>query len=131
MNKNYKVIKINGFRGIITALFVIGCAITGFAVFPGWVLMHIWNYLASIFITMPEMELLHGIILWAIVGLSIYGINNNRFLIGFSSQKSLQEEQIKDIMDKVKSSAEKVNDEITEINEVDRSIADSFDELRK
>lgn len=101
MNKNYKVIKINGFRGVLTAIFIIGCALTGFIVFPGWVCMNIWNACVSQ-TTLPVMTLVHGCILWAIIGLSIYALNNSRSLVGFSSHPALSEEQIKDIMDRVK-----------------------------
>lgn len=116
MNKNYKVIKIYGFRGVLTAIFVIGCAITGFAVFPGWMFMHMWNLLSETLIAMPKMELIHGVILWAIVALSIYGINNNRSLIGFSSAPALNEEQIKDIMNKVKNNAVSMKSVHNDIN---------------
>lgn len=102
MNKNYKVIKINGFRGILTAIFVIGCAAAGFIIFPGWMCMNIWNALVSQTSVLPAMSLLHGSILWAIIALSIYALNNNRSLVGFSSHPVLSEEQIKDIMDRVK-----------------------------
>lgn len=125
MNKNYRVLKINGFRGILLALFVVCCLVTGFAVFPGWIFMHLWNYTASFFIAMPKMDLVQGVILWAIVALSIYGLNSNRFFVGFSSPPPLDDEQIKSIMNRVKSAA---NNETT----VDVSAKDeNLDEIRK
>lgn len=103
MNKrNCKVIKINGFRGLLLALFIGACLLTGFIVCPGWLCMNIWNYTASFFLLMPEMNLVQGVMLWAIIALSIYGINGNRFLVGFSSAPTLNEDQIKNIMERVK-----------------------------
>lgn len=133
MNKNYKVIKINGFRGILTAIFIVCCLATGFLVFPGWVCMHAWNYFASMSMFMPKMMLLHGIMLWSIIALSAYAINNNRFLIGFSAPPALNEEQIKDILSRVKSTAGSTTNPIMkEIKDKDsKSQADSLDEMRK
>lgn len=102
MNRNYKVIKINGFRGVFLALFIICCLLTGFVVFPGWVSMHSWNYCTSFFINIPKMNLQQGIILWTIIALSLYALNKNRFLVGFSSSPMLDDEQIKNIMNRVK-----------------------------
>ena len=45
--KSPKIIKINGFRGIILAVFVCTCLFAGFVVFPGYVAMNIWNHFAS------------------------------------------------------------------------------------
>ena len=44
MNKNYRVITINGVRGIIVAIFIVLGLIAGFIVSPGWVCMKLWNY---------------------------------------------------------------------------------------
>lgn len=131
MNKNFKVIRINGFRGVLTAIFVVCCLATGFIVFPGWLSMHLWNYIASFYILMPKMELIHGIILWAIVALTFYGINNNRMLIGISSPPVLNEDQIKDIMTRVKNSSNAVAPLKNETTETENSSTESLDEIRK
>ncbi len=129
MNRNFRVIKINGFRGILTALFVLSCLATGFIVCPGWLAMNLWNYIASFFVSMPQMQLVHGIILWAIVALTVYGLNNNRCLIGLSAPPSLSEDQIKDIMTRVKNSASAVNSVKSENAEIDNP--EALDEIRK
>ena len=129
MNRNYRVIKINGFRGILTALFVLSCLATGFIICPGWLFMNIWNYIASFFILMPKMQLVHGIILWAIVALTLYGLNNNRCLIGFSSPPSLSDDQIKDIMTRVKNSAGSTNPINNET--LDKESTEFSEEIRK
>lgn len=131
MNRNFKVIKINGFRGVLTAIFVVGCLVTGFVVFPGWLFMNLWNYIASFYILMPKMALIHGIILWAIVALTFYGINNNRLLIGFSAPPTLNEDQIKDIMARVKNNATTITPVNNEANESEKDKSESLDEIRK
>ncbi len=132
MNKNYRVIKINGFRGILTALFIVCCVATGFLVFPGWAFMNLWNYIASFFLLMPKMQLIHGIILWSIVALTIYALNNNRFLIGFSTPPSLNDEQIRDIVSRVKQSAgSATNPIISDSQDKDKFESEPLDEVRK
>lgn len=135
MNKNYKVIKINGFRGLLTAVFVLGCALTGFVVFPAWMCMQLWNAMAENIYALPSMSLVHGILLWGIIGLSLYAINNSRSLIGFASHQALSEEQIKDIMERVKKNATgtsvHTNPLLAEKKESEENCSDSLDEIRK
>lgn len=85
MNKNFHVIKINGFKGLFLALFCLGCLIAGFLIFPGWVCMHIWNYIAGFFVQLPAMHVSHGILLWCIFALSFYAINRGDMTISFGT----------------------------------------------
>ena len=85
MNRKINVIKINGFKGILLAGFIIGCLIAGFLIFPGWVCKNIWNFAAQYFSVLPVMTLLHGTILWVIVALSTYALNQGKFAISFGS----------------------------------------------
>lgn len=85
MNRKINVIKINGFKGILLAGFIIGCLIAGFLIFPGWVCKNIWNFAAQYFNALPVMTLLHGTILWVIVALSTYALNKGKFAISFGS----------------------------------------------
>lgn len=100
MNKRFNVIKINGIKGLILAVFIIGCLITGFLVFPGWLCKGLWNYVAGFFIQMPQMNLLHGIMLWCIIALSIYASNQGNFAIsiGHSVPVPRNDERIKEIL---------------------------------
>lgn len=82
------------------------------------------------------MHLVHGVILWAIVALTVYAINNNHPLIGVSSHPALNEEQIKDIMERVKANApnpvnmpKNIKNEEKKVENNDKS--DSLDEIRK
>lgn len=105
MKRNFNVIEINGFKGIAVALFMLCCLATGFIVFPGWLCMHVWNFVSAYFLDMPVMSLLHGSILWAILALSFYAINNKKFLISFKSvgprPRDYNEERIKQIIKQI------------------------------
>ncbi len=102
MNKNFKIITINGIRGIITLIFVGLGLIAGFIISPGWVCMSLWNYLMKDSVNIAQMNLYQGIMLWAIIALSLYALNNKKALIGIGSYPTLSQEQIKDIILKSK-----------------------------
>lgn len=108
MKKNFKVITINGVRGIFAAIFVVLGLIAGFIISPGWVCMQLWNYGFENSNVVATMNLYQGIILWAIIALSLYALNNKRSLIGFGAYQGLSPEQIKDIMNRAKESEDKI-----------------------
>ena len=89
MRRNAKIIQIAGFRGILTAVFVVTCLGAGFVAFPGLVAMTIWNKYVTV---LPQINLLQGILLWAMVALICYIANNQRLAISFESPKELTEE---------------------------------------
>ena len=47
MKKNLNVIQVRGVRGLIILGMVLCCLTVGFIIFPGWVAMHIWNFIAG------------------------------------------------------------------------------------
>ncbi len=104
MNKNFRVITINGIRGMIVLVFLIMGLIAGFIISPGWVCMKFWNYLFEDSSTIALMNIYQGIMLWAAIVLSLYALNNKKALIGFGSFQGLSPEQIKDIMQQAKDS---------------------------
>ncbi len=116
MKKNFKVITINGIRGAIVALFIVMGLIAGFIISPGWVCMQLWNYAIEEFnIIATTMNIYQGIMLWAIVALSLYALNNKRALIGFGSYQGLSPEQVKDIMNRAKASENRIIKELETI----------------
>lgn len=112
MKRNFKVITINGVRGAIVAIFVVLGLIAGFIISPGWVCMQAWNYFFSDSGVVATMNLFQGVMLWAIIALSLYALNNKRALIGFGSYQGLSSEQIKDIMNRAKASEDKILKEL-------------------
>lgn len=104
MNRNFKVITINGIRGMLTLVFIVLGLIAGFIVSPGWACMKIWNHIFEQSNTIAAMNLFEGIMLWAIIALVLYALNNKRPLIGFGSYQGLSPEQIKEIMKRARQS---------------------------
>ena len=116
MNRNFRVITINGIRGILAAIFVVLGLIAGFVISPGWVCMHIWNYFMVESGRFVMMNLFQGIMLWSIIALSLYAINNRRPLIGFGSYPGLSPDQIKDIISNAKMAENRIKNEIDVLN---------------
>lgn len=114
MKKNFKIITINGFRGIAVAIFVVLGLIAGFIISPGWVCMKAWNYFLTDTSMFVQMNLLHGIMLWGIIALVLYALNGKKTLIGFGAYPKLSPEQIKDIMEKAKSDESKIFKDLEE-----------------
>lgn len=100
MRRNAKIIQINGFRGLLTALFIITCLAAGFIAFPGFVAMNIWNYFAGS--NVPQINLYQGILLWAIIFLTYFIATKQRVAVSFASPRELNEEELKTLMERVK-----------------------------
>ncbi len=104
MNKHGGIIEIRGIKGIITAIFALCCIATGFTVFPGFVAMHIWNLFTPYITDMPQMTLIHGIMLWAILFLIWFAFNGKPLSLHFGCDATMSEEEIKELMEKVNTS---------------------------
>ena len=121
MNKNFKVITINGIRGMLAAFFVVCGLIAGFIISPGWLCMKLWNLISEYSSYSVSMNLFQGIILWAIIALSLYALNNKRALIGFGSYPGLSPEQIRDIMERTKQAEAKFLNDMKERQILDKN----------
>lgn len=122
MNKNFKVITINGVRGIFAAIFVVLGLIAGFIISPGWACMQVWNKVFQDSVSLSTMNLFQGIMLWAIIALTLYALNNKRALIGFGSYPTLSPDQIKDIMNRAKVAELNIKKEIETANSINKEI---------
>ena len=98
MKKNMKVITISGFRGIIFALFIVAGLFAGFFLAPSYACKMLWNYVGANYFPLPHMEFYHGIMLWAIIALSIYAIGGNRVCFAVPKVRNFDEEKIKEIL---------------------------------
>ena len=102
MRRNAHIIQITGFRGILMAVFVVSCLAAGFIAFPAVVAMHLWNY-ASNFVSIPAISFYQGLMLWAIVAITGFIINDRKkFLVAFNPKSELSEEEINKIMERVR-----------------------------
>lgn len=100
MKRNAKIIQISGFKGILTALFIVTCLAAGFIAFPGFVAMNIWNHFAGY--TVPQINIYQGILLWAIIFLAYYITNKQQVAVSFASPKELNEAELNLLMERIK-----------------------------
>ncbi len=121
MNKRGpKVIQICGIRGILTAMFVAICLFAGFVIFPAKVAVVLWNYVATTYISIPQISLWQGCFLWAFVALGVYMLNNKNFAISFQQPMELSDAEMKVLMDRIKmqQQAQRLNAMILKSNDV-------------
>ena len=82
MKRNFKVITINGIRGIFAVIFLVMGLIAGFVISPSWLCMTLWNHFVAASGSVAQMSLWQGLMMWAIIALSLYALNN-KFLHQF------------------------------------------------
>ena len=111
MKKGPKIIQISGIRGLCFAAFVIVCLGAGFIIFPAKVAMHLWNYAATTYLTVPTINLWQGLLLWAFAALSIYLVNNKKNIISFHQPMELNDTEMQILMQRIKlqKEAQKLN----------------------
>ena len=66
MKRNFNVIQINGFRGLLMAAGIVACLIAGFVAFPGFVMKTVWNLVSSCSGSIPFITTMQGVLLWGI-----------------------------------------------------------------
>ena len=102
MKRKMRVIKISGLRGILTVIFIASCLAAGFILFPAKVAMHIWNYAAG-FIGLPLINVYQGLLLWAIVAISGFILNDRKkFLVAFKTPDRLTDKEMKSLLERMK-----------------------------
>lgn len=102
MKKNFKVITINGVRGILAVIFIALGLIAGFVISPAWVCMTVWNHYLSDSTIVGSMNIYQGLLLWTIIALTLYALNGKNQLISFGHYPNLSRDQIRDIMNRAK-----------------------------
>ena len=85
MNKNLKIIDVNGIKGLLIFLFIVTCLIVGFFVFPGFVAMAIWNMMSSFVDMLPQINFIAGLLLWGIIVVSAYMMGRHKVLISLKT----------------------------------------------
>lgn len=102
MKNNLNVIQIRGIKGLVIAGLVVCCLFAGFIVFPGWVGMHIWNYVATNLISIPSIGLVQGVLLWGILVAGYFAFRKDKVVICMKSPKGLDEEELKAVFADIK-----------------------------
>lgn len=102
MKRNTRIIQISGLRGILMVVFIATCLAAGFVAFPSLVAMHVWNY-ATQYISLPLINFWQGLMLWAIVAISGFILNDRKkYLVAYSPKTNLNDEEVKKILETVK-----------------------------
>ncbi len=102
MRKNFRVIQINGFRGILVALAILACLIAGFVVFPGYVAMELWNFVSVKTMLVPQLALMQGVLLWGIMVVSYMIIKKRSVIVSFKQPTELSEAELDEVMEHIK-----------------------------
>lgn len=97
------------------AIFVVTCLAAGFIAFPAIIAMNTWNWVAN-FVAIPVINIVQGLLLWAIIAISGFIVNDRKkYLCAFSSKNQLSDAQLQRILDNVKAQRQIL--EKTEITE--------------
>lgn len=115
MKKNFRVIQINGFRGLCVALAIVTCLIAGFVVFPGLLAMMAWNFVSAKTALVPTVGILQGTLLWGIMVVSYMIVKKRSILVSFKTPTELSDEELDEVMERIKmeTTAQMMNDIIT------------------
>ena len=106
MRKNTKIIQISGLRGILMLAFAATWLAAGFTAFPAIAAMYAWNY-AGNFIMLPVINIYQGLMLWAIIAISVYILNDRKkYLVAFKAPGELNDEEMKNLLERVKVQAQ-------------------------
>ena len=97
MKHNMNIIQIKGLRGIILAACAVCCLAVGFIGFPGWILMHVWNYFASFADIVPAIGIIQGLLLWGIVIASYFTFRKNKLVVCLKTPDGLSEEELREV----------------------------------
>lgn len=102
MKRRTRIIKISGLKGLLMVIFTISCLAAGFIVFPAKVAMYIWNYMAE-FAAMPLINIWQGLMLWAIVAISVFILNDRKkFFVAFKTPDKLTDKEMKTLLERMK-----------------------------
>ena len=104
MKHNMNVIEIRGIRGMIMTGGIICCLAVGFIGFPGWIMMHLWNFGASYSLNMPSIGIIQGILLWGIIIAAYFAFRKDKLIVCVKSPKGLSEEELKSVFADLKES---------------------------
>ncbi|MDE6138084.1 MAG: hypothetical protein K2F57_01275 [Candidatus Gastranaerophilales bacterium] len=101
-----KVIQINGIKGLITALFIGVCLFAGFVLFPGYTAMTMWNKYLATNLMFPVLNLLQGVLLWAIIAITFCIVSKQELAVSLKSTPNLTDEELDSIIKKAKTNAQ-------------------------
>lgn len=118
-----KIIKIDGFKGLVTALFIVACLFAGFVIFPGIVMMYLWNkYLVNL-AQFPILDVFQGVLLWGIIAISYIIITKGKCAVSFKQAPELSDPEMNMIIKnaKIYSQMKKINNNMSKSDKFDKT----------
>lgn len=116
-----KIIRIDGIKGLISAVFIGACLFAGFVVFPGYVAMHLWNnYLAAEYM-FPVLNLFQGVLLWAMAAITYCILSKKGIAVSFRETPELSDDELDKILKTAKFGAMPVIHKVVKSEKVDLS----------
>ena len=106
MKKGLNVIQIKGMKGILLTGFAVCCLATGFIMFPAWLAMHIWNFIASYVEQIPAIGIIQGILLWGIIVSSYFTFRREKVIVCMNAPEGLSEEELKSVFSDIRRQAQ-------------------------
>lgn len=105
MKKNCNIIQIKGIKGLIIIGLIACCLFAGFIIFPGIVLMCIWNSLVKYATQIPNINIIQGTLLWGIIIVSYFIFRKEKLVVCVKSPQGLSEEELKAVFADIKKQA--------------------------
>lgn len=102
MKRNFNVIQINGFRGLLIVAGIVSCLAAGFVVFPGFVMKSVWNLISSYTGVLPSIAMVQGILLWGIVVVGYLAFRKKGFFVEFKSSNDLSQAEMDEVMQRIR-----------------------------
>lgn len=109
MNKNFKIIQINGLSGLLLLALVGLSVICGFVFFPIWVLMIGWNAVVGEIFHKVTINYFQSMLLWFSILLALYLFLRNSITIKF--EKPMDTNDFKEMIKETKNPEEEANKE--------------------
>ena len=105
-----RVIQISGFRGILSACFVVSCLVAGFVGFPALAIYKLWNHFGVN--VLPQINFFQGLILWAILAVSYLILNQKHQYLTTFEPKTQSPAEIKNIINEIKGRSVDIKNEL-------------------
>ena len=105
LKKNRHIIQIKGIRGLIIIGLIACCLFAGFIIFPGIVLMCIWNSLVKYATQIPNINIIQWTLLWGIIIVSYFIFRKEKLVVCVKSPQGLSEEELKAVFADIKKQA--------------------------
>lgn len=102
MKRNFNVIQINGFRGLIMAAGIVACLIAGFIAFPGFVMKSIWNLVSIYSGAIPSISIMQGVLLWGITVVACFAFKKKGMFVEFKSTNDLSQAEMDEVMQRIR-----------------------------